>query len=103
MDMEYEDISTVQTGGSHLVYVEPASEDDLKEVDARLRIPEREMAVTQAGLADVRKIAEPPESTAGIRELRRQLQNQVTLIGVLSALCLGLTVSFVTVVLTEVI
>lgn len=94
-------ISTTGCKGT-ISTVPMVKEEDLREVDARLRVEERTLAVTQSRLNDVERTANHPEFTVGIKEMRKQLQNQITLIGLISALCLGLTISFITVMITEV-
>lgn len=102
--MERTETRTCELGTtSRIGYVHAATEDDLKAVDTRLRVQEKAMAVTQSKLGDVERTANHPEFTVGIKELRKQLQNQIALIGVLSALCLGLTISFMTVLIVEVL
>ena len=97
-----ESISMMMKCDSTISTIPVAKAEDLENVDARLRIGEKTLAVTQSRLDDVERTANHPEFTVGIKEMRKQLQSQITLIGLISALCLGLTISFITVMIAEV-
>lgn len=79
-----------------LSYVEPASAKTVEQQETRLRVAERDLAVERARadelfarMVRVENAAAHPERTAGFKEERRRMWNQINLIGVIGGLCLG--------------
>lgn len=65
----------------------------------RVNALERFEETAETELMDLTLRANHPEWCAGIKDMRRELQNQITLIGVLAGLCLGVALCMATVVL----
>ena len=99
-----------ETPGGTLACVRPAGEEDperqavtireqeetIRSQETRLRVAERDLAVERARadelfkrMVRVEQAAAHPERTAGFKEERRRMWNQINLIGVIGGLCLG--------------
>lgn len=109
-DSETAAVIRCETPEGTLACVRPAAEEDLerqavtireqeeviRSQETRLRVAERDLAVERARadelfarMVRVENAAAHPERTAGFKEERRRMWNQINLIGVIGGLCLG--------------
>ena len=109
-DGKFETVILAETPDGVLTCVRPAGEDDMerqavtireqeetiRSQETRLRVAERDLAVERARadelfarMVRVENAAAHPERTAGFKEERRRMWNQINLIGVIGGLCLG--------------